>query len=617
MEVANPNRNIFNISIQFLCIGVLLLLQCKVTFAQLRLVPLEEGYYEQEISTENVLRTGVVSLPFFDDFSTTKTAAPDSRYWLPGSGVYVNNTLSTTQPSRNIATFDGLSVNGVPYNLVNPLGQGYTDTLTSQPINLSGKSVSDSVYLSFYWMAKGLGELPDSSDFLSVEFLNRNNEWTNVWNQNGFEADTLFTQKFIKISDPLYFHGAFQFRFRSYGRGSGPYDTWHLDYVYLDTKRSVRQPFIFDVATRKPISPFLKTYSAMPLRQYLVRPASMISDSVNTDIVNHFNNFNILTSTFTLTDERSGKEYQRNVQRSIYVESLKSKPLGVKLTAPAIASTADSINLVSRFFLTTTDSIPNLSLKNNDTIVSRVTLKDYFAFDDGSAEYGVQVNQKLGRVATRYVLTKPDTIGGVRLALVPFNKDIAGQSFTVQFYSNKNGKPDQIIAQRSVPVSYPAKRDGFVDYKLASPVAVSDTFYVGWTQINEQPVTVGFDRNSRLGKSHIFYNLGTEWIQEKGLNGSIMIRPYLGEKAQGVITGNEEVINENVFFPNPNRGKLHWKNENLKQIEIFSKEGVLTKTFSTIPGRTSQDISQLPDGLYLLRASDGKRSFAQKLLIFK
>jgi len=355
----------------------------------------------------------------------------------------------------------------------------------------------------------------------------------------------------------------------------------------------------------------------MPLRQYLVRPAAVISDSVTTDIVNHFNNFNILTSTFTLTDERSGKEYQRSVQRSIFVESLKSKPLGIKLAAPAIASTADSVNLVSRFFLTTTDSIPNLSLKNNDTIVSKITLRDYFAFDDGSAEYGVQVNQKLGRVATRYVLSKPDTIGGVRLAMVPFNKDIAGQSFTVQFYSNKNGKPDQIIAQRSVPVSYPAKRDGFVDYKLASPVAVTDTFYVGWTQINEQPVTVGFDRNSKLGKSHIFYNLGTEWVQEKGLNGSIMIRPYLGEKAQGVITGNEELNTESAFFPNPNRGKLHWKNENLKQIEIFSKEGVLTKTFRTIPGRTSQDISQLPDGLYLIRASDGKRSYAQKLLIFK
>ncbi|CAG5071128.1 hypothetical protein DYBT9623_03344 [Dyadobacter sp. CECT 9623] len=618
MELSNPNlKSTFNISKYFIYIGMLLVLHCRVAHAQLRLVPLGEGDYEEEVLENRTLRTEVLSLPFFDDFSTTRTASPDTRYWLAGSGVYINNSLATSQPSRNIATFDGLNARGVPYNLVNPLGQDFTDTLTSQPINIAGRSAADSIYLSFYWSAKGLGELPDSSDYLSLELLNRNNEWTTIWTQNGFEADTLFSQEFIKISDALYLHGAFQFRFRSYGRGSGPFDTWHLDYVYINTKRSVRQPYIFDVATRKPVSQFLKTYTAMPLRQYLVKPAALIADSVSTDIVNHFNNFNILTSTFTLTDERTGKELQRNVQRSIYVESLKSKALQVKLNVPVIPTGIDSISLVSRFFLTTTDSIPNLGLKNNDTIVSRTTLKDYFAFDDGSAEYGVQVNQKLGRVAVRYILSKPDTIGGVRLAIVPFNKDIAGQSFNIQILSNKNGKPDQMLGQRSVAVSYTNRRDGFVDYKLAVPVAVADTFYVGWNQINEQPVTVGFDRSSKLGKNQIFYNLGTEWVQERSLNGSIMIRPYLGEKAQGVITGNEELATDQVFFPNPNRGSLNWKAENLKQIDIFSKEGRLLKSAFPDKSEKSVDISQLPDGIYVIKASDGKRSFAQKLLILK
>jgi hypothetical protein len=618
MELSNPNlKSTFNISKYFIYIGMLLVLHCRVAHAQLRLVPLGEGDYEEEVLENRTLRTEVLSLPFFDDFSTTRTASPDTRYWLAGSGVYINNSLATSQPSRNMATFDGLNARGVPYNLVNPLGQDFTDTLTSQPINLAGRSAADSIYLSFYWSAKGLGELPDSSDYLSLELLNRNNEWTTIWTQNGFEADTLFNQEFIKISDALYLHGAFQFRFRSYGRGSGPFDTWHLDYVYINTKRSVRQPFIFDVATRKPVSQFLKTYTAMPLRQYLIKPAAVIADSVSTDIVNHFNNFNILTSTFTLTDERTGKELQRNVQRSIYVESLKSKALQVKLNVPVIPTGIDSISLVSRFFLTTTDSIPNLGLKNNDTIVSRTTLKDYFAFDDGSAEYGVQVNQKLGRVAVRYILSKPDTIGGVRLAIVPFNKDIAGQSFNIQILSNKNGKPDQMLGQRLVAVSYTNRRDGFVDYKLAVPVAIADTFYVGWNQINEQPVTVGFDRSSKLGKNQIFYNLGTEWVQERSLNGSIMIRPYLGEKAQGVITGNEELATDQVFFPNPNRGSLYWKAENLKQIDIFSKEGRLLKSAFPDKSEKSVDISHLPDGIYVIKASDGKRSFAQKLLIFK
>src|SRR5690606_9491093 len=147
-----------NISKYFIYIGMLLVLHCRVANAQLRLVPLGEGDYEEEVSENRTLRTEVLALPFFDDFSTTRTAAPDTRYWLAGSGVYINNSLATSQPSRNIATFDGLNARGVPYNFVNPLGQDFTDTLTSQPINLAGRSAADSIYLSFYWSAKGLGE---------------------------------------------------------------------------------------------------------------------------------------------------------------------------------------------------------------------------------------------------------------------------------------------------------------------------------------------------------------------------------------------------------------------------------------------------------------------------
>jgi hypothetical protein len=620
MRIINRSNKIFIVGKKtVIYIWILLFCQCPVLFAQLRLVPIDHSDYEvkEQVSFQGNLRTEVLNLPFFDDFSTSRNSGPDTKYWLPGSGVYINNSLSSSHPSRNIATFDGLNATGVPYNLNNQLGQGFTDTLTSQPLNLAGKAAGDSVYLSFYWGAKGLGELPDSSDFFSLEFFDRNNQWVTVWQQTGYEVDTLFKQQFVAITNAAYLHGAFQFRFRSFGRNSGAYDTWHLDYVYLNTKRSRRQPYIFDVATRKAISPLLKKYTSMPLRQYLVNPAAALSDSVRTDIVNHFNNFNILTSTFTLTDAKTGKEYQRNVQRSIYVESLKSKSLSVKLARSAISAPGDTVNLITRFFITTTDTIPNVNLKNNDTIVSRVALTDYFAFDDGSAEYGIQVNQKLGRVAVRYTLAKPDTIGGVRLGIIPFNKDIAGQNFTIQFLSSANGKPDKILAQRSVAASYANRRDGFIDYRLSAPVAVPDTFYVGWQQINEQPLTVGFDRNSTLGKDQIFYNLGTEWAQEHSLNGSIMIRPYLGEKAQGIITGNEEVNRENWFFPNPNKGVIRWNAKNIRQIEVYSIGGQLMRTIQPVAGQQSEELTELKDGIYILKGYDGKRSFAQKVLIFK
>ncbi|MCF2500945.1 MULTISPECIES: T9SS type A sorting domain-containing protein [Dyadobacter] len=594
---------------------LLALFQCQLLYAQLKLVPINGSYADEEAGSQSTLRTGAtLNLPFFDDFSTTKTASPNTANWLPGSGVYINNTLSSSQPSLNIATFDGLNATGTPYNLVNPLTQNFTDTLTSQPIDLAGKKASDSLYISFQWLAKGLGELPDSSDYFQLEFLSKTNGWVTAWRQVGYKLDTVYKNQFVKITDPAYFHNAFQFRFRAYGRNSGYYDTWHLDYVYLNTKRSVRQPYIFDVAVRKAISPFLKKYTAMPLRQYRVNPQAAISDSVKTDVANNFNNFNILTSTFTIRDATKGTELFRNVQRSIYVESLKSKSLAVKRAPLAINSNLDSLKLITKFWVTTTDTIPGVNLKTNDSITSRVDLTDYYAYDDGSAEYGVQVNQKLGRVAVQYTLAKPDTIGGVRLAMVQFNKDVSGQGFTIQIFDNKNGKPDKLIAQRSVGARYPALRNGFIDYAFSTPVAVPDTFYVGWLQLNEQPVTVGFDRNSMLGRNAVFYNLGTEWAKETALKGSIMIRPYLGKKAAGVVTGNEPVATTDMrFFPNPNKGVINWENASIKRIDIYAMQGHLVQTI--VPEKDQRSaVLQLNEGIYIVKSSDGKRSFTQKML---
>lgn len=620
MRINRSSRQFFTHGI-FIWICVLAMVQSQVARAQLRIVPIDQARYhvsESESEPQNHRTQASLNLPFFDDFSTTKTLAPSPRYWLPRSGVYINNTLVNAHPSVNVATFDGLDANGAPYNVVNPLSQGYTDTLTSQPVNLGGKVAADSVYLSFYWTAKGLGELPDSSDFLRLEFFNKAAEWVPVWTQLGYQVDTLFHQQFIAIKDANYLHEAFQFRFRSYGRSTGAYDTWHLDYVYLNAKRSVKQPYLFDVALRKPVSNLLKKYTAMPLRQYRVSPAAAMADSLRTDIVNHFNNFNVLTSTFTLTDAQWGTEILRNVQRSVFVEALKSQTLRVKVSPVNAAAQLDSLHLISKFYIATTDTIPGANLKTNDTITARTALSDYFAYDDGSAEYGVQVNQKLGRVAVQYALAKPDTIGGVRMSMVSFNKDISGQGFTIQIYSNKGGRPDQVIAQRSVAVRYPAMRDGFIEYAFANPVAVPDTFYVGWVQINDQPVTVGFDRNSLLGRNAVFYNLGTEWAKETSLKGSVMIRPYLGKSAQGVITGNEpqEAINA-VFYPNPARGAVHWKNSSLRKIEIYDSGGSLIHAFEPAPDQHSTGVERLDQGIYIFKATDGRRSFVQKMLISK
>lgn len=154
-------------------------------WAQLQLVPLGVGVPHQGTETTNTARIQAIQLPFFDDFSTATSTNPDTQLWKPGSGVYINNTLTTRQPSINVATFDGLDAAGVPYNFRNEQAQGDSDTLVSQPIALGGLKPADSLYISYYWQAKGLGELPDRADTLRLEFLTNTGNWVAVWKQAG------------------------------------------------------------------------------------------------------------------------------------------------------------------------------------------------------------------------------------------------------------------------------------------------------------------------------------------------------------------------------------------------------------------------------------------------
>ncbi len=592
-------------------------------WAQLQLVPLGTGVADQSTQSANVARIQAIQLPFFDDFSTASSTHPDSQLWKPGSGVYINNTLTTRHPSINVATFDGLNGAGVPYNFTNEQAQGDSDTLVSQPISLGGLRPADSLYISYYWQAKGLGELPDRADTLRLEFLSNTGNWVAVWKQAGGDFDSLFRQTFIPIIDPAYLHENFQFRFRAYGRLSGAFDTWHLDYIYLNKERSLNDRFIKDIAVRQPLTSLLKRYTAMPFKHYFANPAAATADSVRTDIVNLFNNFNFTSYTFTIFDEvgkREVQRYQQPVSAIIAARQTQLKSVAVQpLIRPANAT---RMRLRYKFDLLTTDdqnpTIPTVNLRRNDTISAYTELADYYAYDDGSAEFGIRMNQRLGRTALRFVTNQPDTLGGVRMALVPFRKNIDGQGFTIQVYSNRNGKPDQVLYQKSVPVKFGANRNDFIEYEFDNGVAVADTFYVGWLQISEDALAVGFDRNSSLGTSQLVSNLSTEWTDNTEIKGSVMIRPFFGGKTSGVITGPEPsptlVLS---VFPNPTAGLIRWESESVRQIEVFSLQGIPVRTIVPEEGQREASLAELSDGLYVLRISDGLRAVTQKILLKK
>jgi hypothetical protein len=210
------------------------------TWSQLTVHPLEGNRAAPSISKKKFssARTedGELSLPFWDDFSFTTEDHADDLLWIKNRSVLVSSGQGINPPTINVATFDGLNENGSPYNSTDPQDYGYRDTLESQTIKMTEVTLPfrNSVFLSFFYQAGGNGEPPDPSDFLRLEFLNVSGTWDEIVKlqiDHDMELN-VFYDTLIRINQAQYYHDIFQFRFVSFGRRSGRFDSWHIDNVY-------------------------------------------------------------------------------------------------------------------------------------------------------------------------------------------------------------------------------------------------------------------------------------------------------------------------------------------------------------------------------------------------
>lgn len=605
------------------CAGIVLIvsgLGCSLSQAQVQVLPLSVPT-KQTLRPPSSARTAALTLPFFDDFSLAKNNTPDPLLWL-NTGTFVSNTNVTGHPSLNVVTFDGLKVDGTPYVFSNPNAQDSTDALTALPIDLSVFQPRDSLYLSFFWQARGLSERPDvgDGDSLRLQLLTNGGLWRTVWVEKAQNIRNTFTQVMLPIRAQIYLHGKFQFRFQAFGRQSGQFDAWHLDYVYLNRGRRANDLFVKDISVRRPISPFLKRYWAMPLSHYRLNPAAETADSVRTDITNLFNNNNFTTFTFSSQDTLSRSVFQRfSNSLSENIPALSSLEKRVRIT-PIPSSFAGSRAVVKyKFDVLTTDdqnpSIPGINLRRNDTLSAFTTLDDFYAYDDGTPEYQAFI-KRLDRAAVRFVMPKQDNVSGLRVNFTKSLRDIEGQSFVVQLYDSDRGKPGKVVYQRAFRVTYPKTFDGFVEYKFDKAISVKDTFYLGWFQLNEDFITIGLDKNTPQFRNQIFYNAGSEWVQNTAVEGSLLLRPVIGGKIEEVITGLEPLAHDDVWVaPNPTNGPLVWQGGAFSHATLTDMTGRIVLEQELAPDAAQQiNIALLPAGLYVLYLSDGQHRVAKKIV---
>lgn len=618
---------------------LLLLAFCRVSLAQFQVVPLKNT----EKSKPSSAKIAAISLPFFDDFSTS-TNSQDLSKWQKGGGVYINNTFTKNHPTLNVATFDGLQSSGTPYDFANSLAEGATDSLTSLPIDLQ-YSVADSVHFTFFYRTQGLGDKPELRDSLRLQFLTNGDKWQTVWvglTDTSKTPNDSFKRVIIPIRANLFLHNKFQFSFQSFGRKSGQFDVWHVDYVYLDKIKnqlttgevikniSIRNPTTKevtsistqDLSTQSQITSFLKRYNSMPLRQLLANSQKELADSVKWNVSNLSNMLRFFPYNYQVTNSLTNDVLQTTASLEKGIGSFSTLELKQKNELNLASLNATKLKLKIAFKATTSDVSPFVV---NDTISRIVDLDNYYAYDDGTAEKAAYLGKGFGRVAVQFIVNKPDAVKAIRINVQPTVTNLAGKRLTLQILANEKGRPGKAlktISDSTTIIKYPNTPNAFIEYKLDS-VAVVDTFYVGYVQLaDDEPLTIGLDENSSQFANRHFYNINNEWINVTEIQstnsfvpikGSLMIRPVMSGKEVFVLATEEEIDDKSlVIYPNPSKDIFRWNDSRLKNVELLDITG--RRILQTTTDNQEVNLQSLNTGTYLLRLSNDKNTFVRKIV---
>jgi hypothetical protein len=448
--------------------------------------------------------------------------------------VYINGTYPIDPPTIGVATFDGLSRTGYPYNYAQFTAYGIADHLTSVPIDLE-YNVSDSLYLSFFYQPQGLSGdgSPQPTDSLVLEFWSPTAQfWYRIWS-TPYVALQPFQQVLIPIKDELFLDDGFQFRFLNYASLSGSFDHWHLDYVRLGTQRTFDDTRIIDVAYVYPESSLLQTYTSVPFSKFAQAPESYMAPSVsaqirNLDILDKFIEYGM-----SMQEEAVGSPLE------VFDNGLNSSGNASSAFASAHA-VGDAPNSFAYDASLSTDAAfwrvklflqtdPDL-LDYNDTTSFLQEISNYMSYDDGSAEMGYGLNSAGAGLAYRFDLVGGDSLRAVRMYFNPTANDPQSSpnpdegSFLLTVWSSLS--PETIIHQDLTFASPQYRLDGidqFVEYPMDSTIWVEGTFYVGWVQANNVRMNLGFDRNRNNGNK-IFFRTTTAF-QQSSQQGSLMMRP--------------------------------------------------------------------------------------------
>jgi len=392
-----------------------------------------------------------------------------------------------------------------------------------------------------------------------------------------------------------------------------------VDYVYLNSARSISDTIQNDVAFVYNSPTFLKNYQQMPWEQYRT---SEMKTSLSMYIRNNNNNAASIDYVDTLRDATSASVWNYNggncsvnpFVSAGYATCASHASPPVSYSFPLLT---DSATYTAKHKL---NYAGDVNTTNNELLFDQ-KFQNYYAYDDGSAESGYGLTANAASFAYKFTLNGQDTLRAFNIFFNPIQSSVTSYSFRFAVWNGNSGTPGTEIKRDSIVYPFYSPRiNEFIkyDFDTAHPLVLSaGTYFFGWIQYTTNVLNVGLDKNTRA-TGQGYYNVGSGWVAST-IQGSVMVRPVFGKKI--VMTGIQENMNvvesHYTVFPNPASGSVNIAgndNDDAK-VSLLDAIGRAVKV-EMIDGNAALDISQFSNGIYfLVIEKENAIPYTQKLII--
>ena len=596
------------------------------------------------------------TLPFFDDF-TDEGIYPDASRWQTGN-VSVSSGFPKMPVNYRAATLDVLDRYGKVYSRgsSNPF---LADSLLSVKIrldSLNGQALTpaDSLYFSFYYQPGGFGDSPERDDSLVLQFgygydeevfdtvlqnyvTLRKTAWKQMWASEGMEFETFidslgenqyFKKVMIPITDTCFFKEDFQILFFNYGtlptqmypNDRSNMDQWNIDYVYLDTNRSLDNDNYPTVNFTHNSPTFLKRYRTMPYKHYKENPINEINNIFDMYLTNMDVNAHEVRYSCDVEDNNSDWSYSYSSNPFIINQY---SNVGVMRDSVVMGNFIYPYNLpgdTASFTIRHTIEVVDEHSGEvaGDVLEHQQVFGNYFSYDDGTPESGYGLVPNNTYFAVQFKVTTLDTLRGVQMLFNRTFNDANFNFFDIVVWRDNNGKPgaEMYSLKNQRPIWNDSVMYAFSEYNFDKIVKVNSVFYVGIRQQYSKSINIGFD-SSIDSRQYNFYDVGAGW-KNSSFIGSIMLRPIMGKNPDLVVNTDDSDNGKIVLYPNPANDVVRISGNDqmiYREIVIFDLAGrVVKQAFNC----NEMDVNDLNSGVYMLQVvKDNGAHETTKLLISK